>query len=373
MNIRPAWCLPLIFAAALLMHACSSDKATPEPRAVPVVTVTAEKKTVPVSLRALGSVESFETVLVKSQVTAEIRKVHFIEGQDVNKGDLLFELDSEVFEAEFRKAGADLARDRAQARFARIQSERYAGLVKKDYVAREQFEQIEANAKALEAAVKADEAALEKSRIEVERCTIRSPMDGRTGMLRVHAGNIARANETELLTINRIVPVKVSFAVPEKDLPALRKHFLPGSATHGSPGKIGVEALVPGEEDPEKGELSFMDNAVNPSTGTITLKALFPNPKKRLVPGQFVDVVLTLATEPDTVVVPSRCVEQGRDGQYVFVIGKDLAAQMRPVVTGREIDDMTVIIKGISPGEQVVIDGQVRLTPGAGVTLKAMQ
>lgn len=357
--------LPVLFAAVMLISACSPDKKPPAARPAPVDVAVAANKAVPVRLHALGAVEAYQTISVMSQVTAQIRKVLFKEGQDVKAGDLLIELDCRTYEAELQKAEADLARDRAQAKFAGIQSRRYSDLVKKDYVAREQYDQLQANHEALEATVKADEAFVESSRVQIRYCSIYSPVDGRAGMQKVSSGNIVRANDTEILTIHQIQPVKVSFAIPENDLPEVRKYF-PGK-------KIEADALLPGEERPEKGELFSVDNAVSRTTGTIMLKAVFANPDKRLVPGQFVDVELTLTTEPDVLLVPSRSVEQGQGGRYVFVVGPDLTAEMRPVVTGREVGEETVILKGLKPGEQVVVNGQLRLTPGAKVVVKGKE
>ncbi len=358
-------CLPVIFAAAVLVGACSSDKKPPVAKPVPVDVAVAEQKAVPVRMHALGAVEAFQSVSVRSQVTAQIRKVHFKEGQDVKAGELLVELDCSTFEAELGQAEADLARDSAQARFAGIQARRYADLLKDDYVAREQYEQLQANHEALEATVKADKASVEASRVQVRYCSIYSPVSGRAGMLKVSRGNVARANDTEILTIHQIQPVKVSFSIPEKDLPEVMKYY--------SQKKIEVDAILPGDGGPEKGELFSVDNAVSRSTGTIMLKAVFRNTDKRLIPGQFVDVELNLATQPDALLVPSRSVEQGQKGPYVFVVGPDQTAEMRPVVAGRAIGEKTVVVEGVKPGERVVVDGQLRLTPGAKVSLRGKE
>lgn len=233
--------LPVLFAAVMLISACSPDKKPLAARPAPVDVAVAANKAVPVRLHALGAVEAYQTISVRSQVTAQIRKVLFKEGQDVKAGDLLIELDCRTYEAELQKAEADLARDRAQARFAGIQSRRYSDLVKKDYVAREQYDQLQANHEALEATVKADEAFVESSRVQIRYCSIFSPVDGRAGMQKVSSGNIVRANDTEILTIHQIQPVKVSFAIPENDLPEVRKYF-PGKRSKQmpfSPGKNG--------------------------------------------------------------------------------------------------------------------------------------
>ena len=355
-------CVLLLCTTAVFMNACSPKKKPPANKPVPVVVAVATLKTIPVQMNAMGSVEAFQTISVRTQITAQIAKVFIKEGRDVKKGDLLLTLDCRTNEAALAQAQANLVRDKAQADYAREQSRRYADLIKKDYVAREQFDQILANAAALEATVKADDAIVESNRVQIQYCSIYSPIDGRTGMLKVNQGNIVKINDTEILTINQIQPINVSFAIPEKDLPRVKKYSMEKT--------LKVEAFIPGEERPENGELTFVDNAIDKTTGTITIKGTFANKEKRLVPGQFVNVVLTLTTQPDAVLVPSQGVEQGQTGQYVYVIGSDSIAQMRPVTIGGEIKGETVIEKGLKPGERIVTDGQMRLTPGAKATMK---
>lgn len=359
------WCLLVTLCAGLLMQACSPETKTSSERSVPVLAVPAALKTVPVQMKAMGSVEAYQTVSIRSQITAQIRDALFREGQDVKKGDLLIELDCRAIEASLRQAEANLARDRAQARYAREQASRYADLVEKDYVARDQYDQIRANAEAAEATVRSDEAAVESARVQLQYCSIHSPIDGRTGMLKVDLGNLVKADDTELLTINQVQPVYVSFTIPEGDLPTVMKYF--------GKKKIEADARIPSEEASEKGELVFVDNAIDRATGTITLKAVFANPDRRLVPGQFVDVVLTLATRPDAVLVPTKAVEQGQEGQYVFVVRADSTVEIRPVKTELAFQDETLILEGLQPGEQVVTDGQMRLTPGTKVSIKEAQ
>jgi len=355
-------CVLLLCTTAVFVNACSSEKKTPVNKAIPVVVAVATQKTIPVQMRAFGSVEAFQAISVRSQITAQIGKVLFKEGSDVKKGELLLTLDCRTNEAALAQAQANLARDKAQARYAAQQVRRYADLIKKDYVAREQFDQIQANAAALEATVMAGEAIVESNRVQMQYCSIYSPIDGRTGMLKVNQGNIVKADDTEILTINQIQPVNVTFAIPEKDLPRVTKYSMEKT--------LKVDAFIPGEERAENGELTFVDNAIDRTTGTITIKGTFANKEKRLVPGQFVDVVLTLTIQPDAVLVPSQGVEQGQAGQYVYVIGPDSTAEMRTVTTGGALKGETVIVKGLKPGERIVTDGQMRLTPGARVTMK---
>jgi len=352
----------VLFAAAVILPACSSGKKPPGNKPVPVVTAVAVKKTIPVQIRAMGSVEAFQSISVRSQITAQIAKVFFREGQDVKKGELLLALDCRTTEADLAQAQATLAKDRALARYADEQVKRYADLLKKDYVAKEQYEQFQASAAALQATIRSDEALVESSTVKMQYCSIYSPIDGRAGMLKVNQGNLVKENDTEILTINQIQPVNVAFAIPEKDLPRVKKHL------HSS--RLEVKAFIPGEDNPEAGELTFVDNAIDRTTGTITLKGTFANGARRLMPGQFVNVVLILANEPDVVTVPSQSVEQGQEGPYVYVVGQGSTVELRQVATGADVAGETVIVTGLKPGERVVTDGQMRLTPGAKVTLK---
>lgn len=345
--------------------ACGSGKPPRKDPPAPVTAAAAVKKTVPVQLKAIGTVEAYQTISVRTQITAEIRKVHFREGQDVKKGDLLIELDRSSTEAALKQAEANLARDRAQEKHAKEQEQRYADLVKKDYIAKEIYTQIATNAASLEATVKADEAAVENMRVLLGFCSIRAPIDGRIGRLLVDQGNIAKANDLELFTINQIQPVNVVFSIPEKDLARIKEYY--------PRDRIEVEASATDGQQPEKGELSFVDNAIDKTTGTITLKGTFANRERRLWPGQFVNVVLTLSFRPDAVLVPTKSIEQGQEGQYVYVVGPGSVVELRPVRTGDSWRDETVVLQGLKAGEQVVTDGQLRLSPGAKVSLRGEQ
>ncbi len=328
---------------------------------VPVVVATAALKNVPVEVRAIGAVETQWTVGVKSMVAGELTKVYFQEGQDVKKGELLFTIDKRPFEAELAQAEATLARDIAQAANARSQALRYQNLLKDGVVAKEQTEQMQTSSDALEAAVRADRAAAENARVQLQYCSIYAPISGRTGNLMVHGGNVVKANDVALVTINQISPIYASFAVPEQFLPEIKKHM--------ARGKLRVEAGPPGQP-PSAGTLSFVDNAVDAATGTIKLKGLFANAERRLWPGQFVNVVLTLATQAGAVVVPSQAVQTGQQGQYVYVVKSDMTAEPRSVVLDRIVESEAVIQKGVQPGEVVVTDGHLRLVPGAKVETK---
>ncbi|MBI2989232.1 MAG: efflux RND transporter periplasmic adaptor subunit [Deltaproteobacteria bacterium] len=322
------------------------------------------QQSVPVQVRVIGIVEAYSSVSVRSQVNGTLMRVHFKEGQDVKKEDLLFTIDPRPFEATLKQAEANLAKNSALVENAREQARRYAELVKKQYVSQEQYDQIRYNANALEAVVEADKAALENAKLQLSYCYIYSSMVGRTGSLLVYEGNFVRVNDnTPLVIINQTSPIYVSFSVPEQNLPEIKRRM--------AAGKLAVEALIPQNADrPDRGELSFVDNTVDRVTGTIKLKGTFANNEKRLWPGQFVKVALTLAVEPNALVVPSQAVQTGQKGQHVFVVKPDLAVELRPVVVSRTDGGQAVIEKGLKPGEKVVTDGQFLLGPGARVEVK---
>jgi multidrug efflux system membrane fusion protein len=343
---------------------CSNEKSNkPVSTPIPITVSIATQKTVPVELRAIGNVQAYSTVTVKSKVGGELVRVHFTEGQDVKKGDLLFTIDPRPYEAALKQAEANLQRDLAKAKSASEDARRYESLIQRQVVSPQQYEKVRSDADALEATVLADRAALENTRIQLDYCSIRSPIDGRTGSVIVKQGNIIKAEDINLVVINQIIPIDVVFSIPEQFLLEIKKYM--------ALGKIQVEALVPmNEEKPEKGAITFIDNAVDTSTGTIRLKGTFANRERKLWPGQFVNVVLTLTTEPNAIVVPSQAIQTGQEGQYVFVVKQDLTVESRPVVAGRTIDTETVIQKGLHVDEKVVTDGQLRLYPGARVELK---
>ena len=348
----------------LFFPACSkeSSKQPPAFPPVPVTVATVAGKSVPLQIRAIGNVETYSTVGVKSQVGGLLMRVHFKEGQDVKKGDLLFTIDPRPYETALRQTEANLAKDNAQLENARVEVNRYAELVKKGYVAQEQYDQIRTNAAALEATVNSSMAAVENAQLQLKYCYIYSPLTGRTGDIITNEGNLIKANDVSMVVINQIQPVYVNFSVPEQGLLEIKKYV--------SAGKLKVEAFLSiSDKDPEVGVLTFIDNSVDIATGTIKLKASFTNIDKRLWPGQFVNVILTLRTLPDAVVVPSQAVQTGQQGQFVFVV-KEGSAELRPVSVGITYEDMMVIESGLVPGEQVVTDGQMRLMPGAKVEIK---
>jgi multidrug efflux system membrane fusion protein len=414
-----ALALVMLVAAAV---GCS-DRASGTPPAakappVPVLAADAVRRDVPLDVGVIGTVQALTTVGVKSQVSGQVVKVNFTEGQDVKAEQLLFTIDPRPFEAalaqaqanvgrdtaqmrqaeaahaqrlaEVQQAIANLERDQAQLENARVQEKRYKTLVDKELVAREQYDQFRTNLSALEATVQADRAAVENVRAAAQAAlagvenaraviradealvetaklnlgytTIRAPMEGRTGNLMLQAGNVVKANDDNpMVVIAQIHPIYVSFAVPQQHLSAIKQYNAAGPLT--------VRATPPGAAKATVGRLTFLNNTVDPTTGTIQLKGTFDNADNVLWPGQYVEVVLTLTNE-SAVVVPSQAVQPGQQGPYVFVVKPDLTVQPRPVALGRRLATDTIITKGLAPGERVVTDGQLRLVPGSRVEIK---
>ena len=360
--------LVVFFLLVISIGACSSNSRAKQgaQRVVPVAVGDVIQKDVPVQVKTIGNVESYNYVSIKAQVSGEVEGVYFQEGQDVKQKDLLFKIDPRPYEAALRQAEATLARDRAQAKNAEEQAKRYEILVQKNYVSRDQYDQLRANADALAAVVDADKANVENNRLQLEYCTINSPINGRAGTVFVNAGNVIKANDIAMTTINQIMPIYVTFSVPEQNLEDIKKYM--------TMGELKVEAIIPGDEKrPAVGGLTFVDNAVDSTTGTIKLKGTFENRDHRLWPGQFVNVVLTLTTQRSAVVMPSAAVQAGQQGQYVFVVKPDFTVESRPVTITRTLDNMVVVAQGVTPGEKVVTDGQLQLVPGARVEIKGEQ
>jgi len=391
----------LLLATTLAGSGCSKkaeSKAEPKggarpTAAVPVAVAIVEQKAMPVQIQAIGSVEANSVVSVRAQVGGELVRVHFKEGQDVKKGDLLFTIDRRPFQAalgqaeatmsqhqaQVRQAQANLAKDEAQLENARVEEERYKRLVAGGFVAREQYDQfltalktaqatIEADQAAVATArslVRADESIVETARLNLAYTEIKSPIDGRTGSLMLHEGNVVRSGGTSdstLLVINQIQPIYVSFTVPQQQLSEIKTYMQAGS--------LSVEALPSGEKKAERGVVTFVDNAIDPTTGTVRLKASFPNSDKKLWPGQFANVTLTLTVDPNAIVVPSQAVQTGAQGPYVFLVKPDSTVESRRVVVARTQGSDSVIASGLQAGEQVVTDGQPRLSPGVKVEVR---
>ena len=370
-NSHPRFQIPsmaaLLFVTCLgFLTGCSEVKSQ-QPKAneaLPVSVSTVKEKTVPVQLRTIGRVEAYATVAIKTRVGGEITRVNLQDGQEVNRGDLLFTIDPRPYEAALAEARAKLLRDSALAKNAENDARRYETLFEKNYVSRTQYELARANADALKATIEADRAAVENARLQLSYCFIHAPISGRTGSVLAHLGNMIKANADDaMLVINQIQPIYVNFSVAERHLPQIKKYM--------TLGELRVDALIPGEEEhPVAGVLTFVDNTVDKASGTIALKATFANREKRLWPGLFVNVVVTLTTRPHAVVVPAHAVQTGQQGQYVFVVKPDLTVESRPVIVGSQLDQEALVDSGLQAGEMVVTEGQLRLAPGARVEIK---
>ena len=404
LRLQVFWILPVI-GVTLVLSACSNAgsgaaSATGAGKGgrkgreggVPVTVALSASRNVPVEIQVIGHVEAYTTISVKAQVTGELTKAYFQEGDYVRKGDLLFLIDPRPLqaalnqavanaardEASLGQAQANLARDAAQAQYAEASASRYAQLFQEKVVSRDQSEQfrttaaaaqqlVEADKAAIEsakAAIGASKAAVENARVQLAYTEIRSPVDGRTGNFTVKQGNVVMANSMELCTINQIEPIYVTFGVPEAQLPAIKRYM--------EQGKLPVHSQPQDDTagDPETGTLTFVDNAVDMSTGTITLKGTFANTDRKLWPGQFVRVTLGLTTQGNAVTVPDEAVMTGQNGSYVYVVKADGTADTRNVVAGARVGQDTVIVSGLQPGETVVTEGQLRLAPGSRVAVR---
>jgi multidrug efflux system membrane fusion protein len=291
--------------------------------------------------------------------------VNFKEGDEVKEGQVLFTLDKRPFEATLQQAEATLQKDVAQAANAKAQAARYQDLAQRGIATREQVDQMTTQAAALEATVAADRANVQSARVQLDYATIEAPISGRTGLLQVHKGNLVRANDTiPIVSINRITPVYVTFAIPESMLPQFKQYM--------GAGTIRVEAKAPNDTGRASiGRIDFIDIAVDSTTGTIKVKGTFPNEDRKLTPGQFVNVTVTLTTDSNATVVPTTAVQSGQQGTYVYVIKSDNTAELRPVTVARTHGDDSIIRTGLKPGETIVTDGQLRLVPGSRVSVKS--
>lgn len=402
---------------------CSREKAESKQPVrrppVPVAVAVVEQKDIPLQVQAIGAVEALSTVAVRAQVGGELLRVHFKEGQDVRKGDLLFTIDPRPFQAALAQAQANLAKDRvqvqqaravlerdrarvgqsraglsrdqAQAKNAEVQERRYAELLKKELISKEQYDQIRTTAESLAATlradeadirsaeetvaadqaaiksaeelVRADEAAVDNAKVNLGYTTIRSPIGGRTGSLILHQGNVVQANSSTLVVINQIRPIYVSFTVPQQQMPEIKRYM--------ARGKLSVDGVPAGEPRPAQGVVTFIDNAVDQATGTIRMKATFPNDDSRLWPGQFVNVSLTLATEENAIVVPTAAVQTGQQGQpFTFVVKPDSTVETRRLTIARTQGNDAIVKTGLQAGEKVVTDGQQRLVAGTKVEVR---
>jgi len=389
-------------ALAILAVACGSNTSAASPGGgggrggrggrggdAPVVTAKVSEKDVPIDIAAIGNVEAYATISIRSQVTGQLEQILFHEGEFVKNGQLLFTLDRRPFQAALAQADANLNRDKAllaqaqaqlsrdaaNAEYMQLSAERQTQLNQRGIISKDAADQVRSQADATAALVTADkanvesakaqlvaqEAAVDTARVQLSYCEIKSPIDGRTGNLSVKVGSLITANQLELITVARVDPVYVTFSVPAVHLSTIKQHMagekLPVTATAQDTGA-----------QPTTGALTFVDNAVDTTTDTIKLKATFANSNHALWPGQFARVSLRLATVPHAIVVPSQAVQTGQDGQYVFVVKKDSTVEQRTVVTAQQVDQDTVVQKGLEPGEIVVTEGHLRLEPGSHVT-----
>lgn len=331
----------------------------------PVVVAKAHTKVVPITLEAIGAVEPSRTATVRSQVTGTLMKIHFMEGQEVKQGDLLFEIDPRPFQNTLKSAEADLQEIQVQLETARAQVQRYRTLTAGAMVSQEQFQTIQDSERVLTAKLSAMQSTAANARLQLDYCSIRAPLPGRTGSVGAHEGDLIRGSDTSpLVTVHQLSPISVTFGVPQQYLTPLSKYRAAGN--------IAVNATPPGtgvDDGPEKGELSFIDNAVDSSSGTIKLKASFPNEGRRLWPGQFANVSILLAS-PEVLVIPASAVENDQMGQHVFVVKSDNTAEFRKVVVERSTQEDAVIASGLAVGETVVTDGQLRVVAGRPVEIK---
>jgi len=376
MQRLPASLGSLALAATLTAAGCASGGNTPDKparaggrngggdNAIPVTTAEVVEKTMPLSISVIGNVEAYSNVAIHPQITGELTSVDFKEGDDIRKGEIIFTLDYRPLEAALGQAEATLARDTAQADNARSSAARYNDLQSRGIAPLEQADQARTSSAALDATVEADRAAVENAKVQLRYATIFAPLSGRTGALMVHPGNLVRATDTTpLVVINQISPIYVTFGIPEEELPDL-KHYL-------AQGSVAVEAAAPGVATPSTGHITFIDNAVDPTTSQIKVKASFPNDDRQLWPGEFVHVTVTLKVDQRAIVVPTEAVQEGTDGRYVFVLNPDRTVDLRSVAIAREVEDATVVQSGLAQGDIVVTDGQDRLSAGSKVTVKS--
>jgi multidrug efflux system membrane fusion protein len=361
----------LVLLTAIIAANCSkastpvqAARTSADDNAVLVTVAPVVKKAMPLEIRVIGTAEAESTVAVHAQITGAITSVNFTEGDDVQQGQVLFTLDRRPLEATLQQVQANLARDLAQAEDARTQASRYQTLAGRGLVSGQEVQAKSTAAAALDATVQADRAAVENATVQLDYATIKAPIAGRTGALIVHPGNLVRANDaTPLVVINRIAPINVSFGIPEGQLPAFKRYLAERT--------LRVEANAPSETIPSMGHIAFIDNAVDPTTGTIKVKGSFANEDRRLWPGQFVNVIVTLKTEPAAVVVPTVAIQAGQQGDFAFVVKPDQTVDLRTVTVDRTAGTESVVKDGLKPGETVITDGQLRLVAGSRIKVKS--
>jgi membrane fusion protein, multidrug efflux system len=333
--------------------------------AAPVVVAAVEQRDVPVQVTAIGNVEAYQMVQIRSQVNGQLERVYFKEGDNVRKGQLLFQLDKAPFQAALEQAEGNLQRDQANAANYQAQATRYTSLETQGVISREQAEQMRTQAQAGASAVNADKAAVDAAKVQLRYTDIKAPIDARAGALLINIGNQIKANDTPyLVQLNQVSPIYVTFSIPETQLDQVREFFRKGG--------LKVLAYPKGQtSNPASGTLTFIDNGVDPTTGTVKLKGTFQNKDQRLWPGEFVDVVLNLSTRKNAIVVPTKAVQTGQQGTYVYTVTQDNTAKPQPVQTVGAFHDLTLVAGGLAPGERVIVDGQLRVAPNAKVNVQS--
>ncbi|PYU22791.1 MAG: efflux RND transporter periplasmic adaptor subunit [Acidobacteria bacterium] len=356
--------LAAFFLIFLVVSGCSKQQAAPPPRvtAIPVVVAKVTQRSMPVQLTAIGNVGSY-AVSVEAQVPGELLEVHFKEGGFVHKGELLFTIDPRPYEAALAQVQATLLRDKAVAANSRAQAQRISKLLADGVVSPSDADASKSAADAAEATVAADEAALRTAQLNLEYCKIYSPLDGRTGSVVIKPGNLVKVADVPIVVIRQVSPIHVDFTVPQEYLPDIKKYM--------AAGPLRVEATVPSSSGPpEVGTLTFVDNTVDTTTGTIHLRATFENSRGVLWPGLYVNTLMTLSQQSNATVIPSQAITAGQQGSFVYIVQADGTVAPRPVASSRTVEGLAVIDKGLKPGETVVTDGQVRLVPGSKVLIK---
>lgn len=359
-----------LMAGALFLSSCGTKQSVQaasqgagRPPA-PVVVTSVQQRDVPIQVQAIGNVEAYQMVQIKSQVDGQIQNILFTQGQDVHKGQLLVQLDKRPFQADLEKAIGQMKKDEAQAENSKAQAERYTELEKQGVVAKEQADLQRTQAKADASAVYADQAAVDAGRVQLQYTDIAAPIDARTGAILINKGNLVKANDTPFLVqLNQITPIYVTFSIPETTLSEVRRY---------QAGKqLKVLAYPKGDTQPAEGELTFIDNGVDMTTGTVKLKATFANKDKRLWPGEYVDTVLQLSLQKNAIVVPTKAIQNGQEGNYVYVVTPDGIAQPRNVTTSGTYKNLTLVRSGLAKDERVIVDGQVRVVPNSKVIVQS--
>jgi len=355
-----------VLVGTLLFTSCNNTRGQTPPGTgrppAPVVVATSEERDVPIQVSAIGNVEAFQMVQIRSQVNGQVDQILFKEGEDVRRGQLLVRLDRRPFQADLEKALSQQKHDEAQAENSRLQADRYSALEKQGVVSHEQADQVRTQAKADASAVEADKATVQASRVQLQYTDISAPMNSRAGAVLINVGNLVKANDTPyLVQLNQVSPIYVTFSVPEAVLDQVRQFF--------SKRRLTVLAYPKGQTNPVEGYLSFIDNGVDMTTGTLKLKATFANKDRRLWPGQFVDTVLQLSVQKKAVVIQTKAVQSGQQGDYVYVVTAQDTAESRPVKTAGTYQDLTVISNGLKAGERVIVGGHLRVAPDAKVVI----